>query len=83
MLFFYEVIMYLSNMETGQKARVIALDADDNISRRLLDIGLTSGANIECVGKSPCGDPKAFLIRGAVVAIRSEDAKKVRVHGVN
>ncbi len=75
--------MYLSNIETGQKARVITLDADDNISRRLLDIGLTSGATIECVGKSPCGDPKAFLIRGAVIAIRSEDAKKVRVYGVD
>ncbi len=75
--------MNLSNIETGQKARIIALDADDNISRRLLDIGLTSGAAVECVGKSPCGDPKAFLIRGAVIAIRSEDAKKVRVDGVD
>jgi ferrous iron transport protein A len=34
---------------------------------------------VECVGESPAGDPKAFLIRGAVIALRSEDSKKVIV----
>ncbi len=42
--------------------------------RRLLDIGMIPGTKIECVGRSPSGDPKAFLIRGAVIAIRSEDS---------
>lgn len=73
--------MYLSELQPRQKARVTSLCNDDSICRRLLDIGLTNGANVECVGKSPWGDPKAFLIRGAVIAIRCEDAKKVRIHG--
>ena len=75
--------MFLSELNPRQKARVASLSCDDNICRRLLDIGLTSGANVECVGKSPCGDPKAYLIRGAVIAIRKDDAKKVRINGVN
>ena len=47
--------------------------------RRLLDIGLTPDTVVECVGKSPAGDPKAFLIRGAVIAIRSEDCAEILI----
>ena len=74
--------MYLSDMEPGQKARIVKLD-NDSIGRRLLDIGLTTGAKVECIGKSPCGDPKAYWIRGAVIAIRSEDAKKIVCDGTD
>lgn len=70
--------MCLSDVEISQKASVVSLKGD-GICRRLLDIGLTKGTIVECVGKSPCGDPKAFLIRGAVIAIRNDDAKKVVV----
>ena len=41
--------------------------------RRFLDIGLVENTLVCCVGKSPSGDPKAYLIRGAVIAIRSDD----------
>ena len=75
--------MYLSELQPRQKASVTSLSDDNGICRRLLDIGLTKGAKVECVGKSPCGDPKAFLIRGAVIAIRCEDAKKVGVNGAD
>ena len=71
--------MYMSDMQPGQKARVTGLCTDEVICRRLLDIGLTTDVEIECIGHSPCGDPKAFLIRGAVIAIRREDAQKVSV----
>ena len=47
--------------------------------RRLQDIGLISGTRVECVGVSPLGDPAAYLIRGAVVALRSRDAGGVRL----
>ena len=47
--------------------------------RRLLDIGLTPDTRVECVGKSPAGDPKAFLIRGAVIAIRKEDCDEILI----
>lgn len=69
----------LNNLKTGEKARVCALFSDTSVRRRLLDIGLVEKAEIECVGKSPLGDPSAFLIRGAVIAIRSEDCEKILV----
>ena len=45
--------------------------------RRLRDIGLIEGTKVKCVLKSPAGDPTAYQIRGALIALRSEDAEKV------
>ncbi len=69
----------LAELDVGERARVAGLYIDGGMRRRLLDIGLTKGATVECVGKSPLGDPTAFLIRGAVIAIRREDCKKILI----
>ena len=70
-------IISLKEMQPGQRAYVKKLLASGSIRRRLLDIGLVEGTEIKCVGKSPAGDPSAFYIRGAVIAIRSEDSRNV------
>ncbi len=69
----------LSELCKGECARVCGLLTESTMRRRFLDIGLVVGTVVECVGKSPCGDPAAYRIRGAVIAIRSEDAKTVCV----
>ena len=71
--------MSLSDIKVGQKALVTKVGANENIKRRLLDIGLIEGTYIECVLKSLFNDPLAYLIRGAVVAIRKEDSKDIQV----
>lgn len=48
-----------------------------SIRRRLLDIGLVEGTPVSCLQRSPAGDPVAYLIRGAVIAIRSEDSAQI------
>ena len=47
--------------------------------RRLMDMGLIPGTRVTCVAASPAGDPSAYLIRGAVVALRARDAAGIRV----
>ena len=47
--------------------------------RRLLDIGLVENTEVACLGRSPSGDPSAYLIRGAVIAIRSVDCATIIV----
>lgn len=69
----------LNEINPGQRAVIRELKADGSIHRRLLDIGLVKGTKIECVGRSPGGDPCAYLIRGAVIAIRSEDCANIMV----
>ena len=72
----------LSDISPGQHAVVAKLVAKGNMRRRLLDIGLVENTDVECVGRSPWGDPSAYLIRGAVIAIRSEDSGDVLVFRV-
>ncbi|WP_418667332.1 FeoA family protein [Allofournierella sp.] len=70
----------LNDIAPGQHAVVSALCSTGSMRRRLLDIGLVENAQVECLGRSPGGDPSAFLIRGAVIAIRSEDCADILVH---
>ena len=69
----------LDEMQPGEQAVITAVAGKPAIRRRLIDIGLVEGTKIECVGKSPFGDPKAFLVRGAIIAIRSEDCKNILI----
>lgn len=69
----------LNDIKPGQSAKVKELQAQGSIRRRLLDIGLIENTEVECLGRSPAGDPSAFLIRGAVIAIRSEDCRNILV----
>ena len=67
----------LSALRVGQSAYVAEIQADEAMRRRLLDLGLIRGTRVTCTAKSPAGDPAAYLIRGAVIALRREDAALV------
>ena len=69
----------LNDIKPGQTAKVKELLSTGTIRRRLLDIGLIENTEVECLGRSPAGDPSAFLIRGAVIAIRSEDCRNILI----
>lgn len=69
----------LSSLRPGECGTVAALCTEGEMRRRLQDIGLVAGTAVECVGRSPLGDPAAYRIRGAVIALRREDAASVRL----
>ncbi len=73
----------LNKLLPAQKAVVCHIKTTGSMKRRLLDIGLVSGTVVECIGISPMGDPKAYLIRGAVIAIRNEDSENICVKILN
>lgn len=72
-------IIPLTQLKRGDAAVITELVTHDDMRRRLQDIGLIEGTVVECLLKSPLGDPAAFLIRGAVIALRSEDSSQVLV----
>lgn len=67
----------LSRMRPGDRGRVKELTALGSMRRRFLDMGLIEDTRVECVGRSPLGDPSAYRIRGAVIAIRARDGRLV------
>lgn len=69
----------MKDLEKGERARVSEVRAVGSMRRRLQDIGLIEGTEVECLHKSPAGDPVAYLIRGAVIALRSEDSGNIRI----
>lgn len=66
-------IIRLNDLQPGQRGTVCALKTTGRMRRRLLDLGLVEQTEVECVGRSPSGDPAAFAIRGTVIAIRAVD----------
>lgn len=69
----------LSSLTEGETAFVRKLYTKGSMRSRLLDIGLINGTKVMCIQKSPLGDPTAYLIRGAVIALRKSDAKEIIV----
>lgn len=69
----------LNDLQMGEVGVITSLMAQGSIKRRLLDIGLVDDTEVQCILNSPNQDPKAFLIRGAVIALRNEDCQNVLI----
>ena len=69
----------LSQLPLNKNGRIVKIECDEGIKRRLLDMGLVKGTNIVPILVSPSGDPRAFLVRGTIIAIRKEDAEHIKI----
>lgn len=69
----------LEQLSIGKCATVKSLEIEGIKRRRLQDLGFIEGSRIEAVYQSPAGNPVAYLIRGTVLALRREDAKKIQI----
>lgn len=76
-------ICSLSDISVKECAKVTWLCVHGSMRRRLQDIGLIEGTKVECILKSPYGDPTAYNIRGAIIALRCDDAKNIFVSKEN
>lgn len=72
-------ILTLSALPLGESAFVIHISAEPDMERRLTDLGLVSGTKVTCMACSPAGDPRAYLIRGSLIALRQADAEGIRL----
>ena len=77
MLFSENKIRTLADAGMNEKAVVKELTAVGAARRRFLDLGIVRGTEIKPLFKSPFGDPVAFQIRGAVIALRLSDCKTI------
>jgi ferrous iron transport protein A len=75
------MLISLDRLALGSFGRVKQLNAGGAARRRLLDLGLVADTAVEALRKSPSGDPTAYQIRGAVIALRSEEAAQILVEG--
>jgi Fe2+ transport system protein FeoA len=69
----------LDKLAIQQVGTVTKLTSAGNDRRRMMDLGILPGAKIEIAMTNPLGDPTAYLIRGAVIALRNEQAQLIQI----
>ena len=69
----------LGEMKLGQRARVLAVDGIDDVSVRLMEMGLVPGASISVVRSAPLGDPIQIKLRDYHLALRRTEAELINV----
>ena len=67
----------MNELDPGEKGIIGDIYTKGNMRRRFLDLGIVEGTSVECVGRSPGGDPSAYMIRGVVYAIRADDCSDI------
>lgn len=72
-------IFALSALRPGDAAIVHHLRHTGSMRRRLRDLGFIEGASVRCLGRSPGGDPAAYAVCGAVLALRDSDSAQILV----
>lgn len=72
--------MTLDRLAVGRQATVAALPAYGKQRRRLMELGFVPGGAVAAVQESPWGDPVAYAVCGAVIALRRCDARQIAVH---
>jgi len=74
----------LSSLKSGQKGRVLGISpaARGPERRRLMDLGIIPGTIITAELHSPMGDPTAYRVRGALIALRLEQADLINIQPV-
>lgn len=63
----------------GETGTVQELRLEPELEKRIREFGLTKNTTVECVGRSPLGDPAAYRIRGVILALRDRDAAKIQL----
>ncbi len=69
----------LSQLPLNKKGYIKKLNCSETIRRRLLDLGFVENACITPVFESPSSEPRAFAIRGTLIALRKEDTSQIYI----
>ena len=69
----------IGDMKIGETAKVVRLSGEGAVKRRIMDMGLTKGAQVTVRKVAPLGDPIELTVRGYELSIRKDEASKVEV----
>ncbi len=69
----------LKESKVGETVRVVKLHGEGAVKRRIMDMGLTKGIEVEIRKVAPLGDPIEVTVRGYELSIRKADAEMIEV----
>ena len=68
-----------SELAVGESGQVAQVMGADEVSRRLLEMGITPGVHLRCLGAAPLGDPLEFELRGYRLSLRKREAEHIEL----
>ena len=69
----------LKQVEVGNTVRVVKLHGEGAVRRRIMDMGLSKGAEVYIRKVAPLGDPIEITVRGYELSLRKADAQMIEV----
>lgn len=74
--------MNLSQVAIGKSCKIVSLNGEGALKRRIMDMGLTKKTAVKVVKYAPLGDPIELELRGYSLSIRKSEAEKIEVEKV-
>ncbi len=71
--------MTLRDLKPGDNAKIVKINGEGAIKRRIMDMGLVKGTSLVVRKVAPLGDPVEITVRGYELSIRKFDAEMVEV----
>jgi len=72
-------VTQLAKLELGGRGRIVRVTGNGDVSRRLLEMGITPGTEIRLLRAAPLGDPLEFEIRGYRLSLRRSEAQQIDI----
>lgn len=69
----------LDRLAPGDAGSIADVIGGDAVALRLLEMGLTPGAEVRLIGRAPLGDPLEVEVRGYRLSLRRSEAARVAV----
>lgn len=69
----------LDRLKLNKNGYILDINTNENVKKRLIDLGLIRNTSIKPVLSSPSGSIRAYEVRGSLLSIRDIDASKIRV----
>ena len=69
----------LKDVKVGENAVVVRLHGEGAVKRRIMDMGLTRGTEVQVRKVAPLGDPMELTVRGYELSVRKADAEMIEV----
>lgn len=74
--------MTLKDIKVGHRAKVVKVNGEGAIKRRIMDMGITKGVDIYVRKVAPLGDPMELFVRGYELSLRKADAQMIDVEAI-
>ena len=71
--------MTLNEIKVGDTAKIVRLNGEGAVKRRIMDMGLTKGSEVTVRRVAPLGDPIELTVRGYELSIRRDEAATIVV----